>query len=430
MQALLGEHFLDTKIFMFSRHYLTVTAGFGLRSLSSSVLVVLLARAFGPSEFGGYAVAVSLASFIATFSGLGAGALHVRDVAQGRRTYQQSLDLVVVRVLLWLPPLVLAALGCAWLLVPHHISPIAIALVVLGELMYYVSAELAVRIMQAREYYIGMTVALVAPSTLRVAVAVPLLLSRSLDLARWAIVSFASGAAFCVAVFCAWAWTRRERTNQRAHMPLFQESLSGLGFAVATASSRVHGDADKVILGRMVSTAMAGIYTPAYRLVEVFLLPISAGIEWLLPALFRQGQQGFGRSLRSSTGKIALTLLYTLVLCGGVYGTSFALPLLLGRAYTETVPIAHALALVPLTMTCWMVVRTLAATSGHERSAGAVELAGALFNVAVTIALVAAWSWRGAVAATYFTQTAMVAGYAIYLAWRAKAGRLQRSKAY
>ena len=407
---------------MISHQYLTVTAGFGLRSLSSSVLVVLLARAFGPSAFGGYAVAVSLASFIATFTGMGAGALHVRDVAQGRRTYQENLDLVVGRVLLWLLPLSLVALGCAWLLVPHNISPVAIALIILGELMYYVGAELAVRILQARERYVSMAVALSALSVLRVAIAVPLLLDHSLDLATWAWVSFTTGAIFCCILFG--TWTFRRLANSRTRIPLFQESFSGLGFAVANASARVHGDADKVILARMVSTTMAGIYTPAYRLVDVFLLPISAGVEWLLPALFRQGQRGLGHSLQSSAGKIALTILYALALCAGVYATSLALPPLLGRAYTETVPIAQALAFVPLTMTCWMIVRTLAATSGHERSAGAVELAGAVFNVAVTIALVAVWSWRGAVAATYLTQLAMVAGYAIYLAWRARGRRV------
>ena len=404
---------------MLNRHYLTVTMGFGLRSLSSSVLIVLLARALGPSEFGGYAVAVSLASFIATFTGMGAGALHVRDVTQGRRTYPESLDLVARRVLLWLLPLALVALGCAWLLVPHNISPVAIAFVVLGELMYYVAAELAMRVMQARERYSGMTIALSAPPMLRVVIAVPLLLSHSLDLVTWASVSFATGAAFCCTVFGTWAL--RTRTYTHTPTALLQESLSGLGFAVANASARVHGDADKVILARMVSTTMAGIYTPAYRLVEVFLLPISAGVEWLLPVLFRQGQQGFAQSLRSSAGKIVLTVIYALILCFGVYVASFALPPLLGYAYAGTVPMAHALAFVPLTMTCWIIVRTLAATSGHERSAGTVELGGALFNVIVTVAMVAAWSWRGAVAATYLTHLAMVTGYAIYMAWRAKA---------
>lgn len=403
---------------MLSRHYLTVTSGFAVRSLALSALVVVLARAFGPSEFGGYAVAVSLASFAATFNGLGAGPLHVRDVAQARRTYPENLDLVMRRVLAWLPPLALVALIGGWLLVPHNVDPTAIAMVVVGELLYYAGSEAAMRVLQARERYTGMTLALAALPVLRVAIAVPLMLEHVLDLALWAWVSLGTGFAFCSVVFGVWLWQGRGHVH--THTPLFGESLSGLGFAIASASAKVHGDADKVILARMDSTVMAGIYTPAYRLVEVFILPISAGVEWLLPSLFRQGQAGFGHSLRASKGKIILTLLYALVLCAGVYLAAFVLPLMLGRAYAETVPIAHALALVPLTMTCWIIVRTLAATSGYERSAGAVELAGAVFNVVVTIAMVAAWSWRGAVAATYLTQITMAIAFVVFMVLRAR----------
>lgn len=399
---------------MINRHYLMITAGFGLRSLSLGILVVLLARAFGPSEFGGYAIALSLASFLSTFNGLGAGPLHVRDVAQGHLTHAESRDLIMRRVLSWLPPLAAVALVCGWFLVPHNVSPGAVALIVLGELSCYIAADLAMRVMQAREHYVRMTFAVTTPFMLKTVIAAVLLQVGMLDLSTWAWVSLGTGTAFCCTVFGVWAW--RRRGWPRTHVPLWRDSVSGLGFAVANASSRIHGDADKVILGRMVSTSMAGVYTPAYRLVEVFLLPISAGIEWLLPALFRQGQQGFGHSLRTSAGKIALTLLYALGLCVCAYAASFALPWLLGSAYRASVPIARALALVPLTMTGWMIVRTLAATSGHERSAGMVELVGALFNVLVTIALVAAWSWRGAVAATYLTQLVMIAGYAMYLA--------------
>lgn len=402
---------------MLSRHYLTVTSGFGLRSLALSALVVVLARAFGPSEFGGYAVALSLASFAATFNGLGAGPLHVRDVAQARRTYAENLDLVMHRVLAWLLPLALVALAGGWLLVPHNVDVTAVAMVVMGELLYYAGAEAAMRVMQAREQYTGMTITLAALPVLRVVIAVLLLLEHVLDLALWAWVSLGTGLGFFGIVFGTWLWRSRCRT--RTHVPLFAESMSGLGFAVANASARIHGDADKVILARVDSTVMAGVYTPAYRLVEVFLLPISAGVEWLLPALFRQGQAGFGGSLRASRGKIILTLLYTLALCVGVYLAAFALPLILGRAYAGAVPMAQALALMPLTMTGWIIVRTLAATSGYERSAGVAELAGAVFNVIVTIALVAAWSWRGAVAATYLTQIAMALGFVLFMGLRA-----------
>jgi len=402
---------------MLSRSYVTVTFGFGLRSLLLSVLVVLLARALGPSAFGGYAAAASLASFFATFNGFGAGALHVRDVAHGK-PYAETLNRTMRWVGLSVLPLAAMAVGCAWILVPHNVKPLAIALVVLGEILYYITSDLAMRILQAREHYIGMTAVICALPALRVVTAGLLSLAGILDLMAWALLSCAIGLLTGAAVFGLWMF--QTRGSVRRARPAPQDRLAGLGFAMAAASSRVHGDADKVILARMVSTAVAGTYTLSYRLVDVFLLPISAGVERVLPALFKQGQHGLRRSLRRSARQIALTLLSACALCGGVYVFASLLPWILGDAYRGTVPIAHALAAVPLTMTCWIIVRTLAATSGYERATGAFELAGAVFNVGATIALVMAWNWRGAVAATYLTHLVMVAGFATYIACRLK----------
>jgi|SRR6185437_4635917 len=398
---------------MLSRSYLTVTFGFGFRALSLSILVVLLARALGPSDFGGYAAAASLASFFSMFSGFGAGSLHVRDVSRGKLEYSASLNRTVYMVGLSTPPLAGAAIICAWFVVPHNINPVAIILIVLGETLYYAGADLAMRILQARERYAAMTIAICSTPAVRVVIAVIMMKAWTLDILSWAMASFATGALMVFSTI-GW-WALRMRGNFRRETPLFQDSLAGLGFAVATASSRVHGDADKVILARLASTATAGTYTLAYRLTDVFLLPITAGVERLFPILFMRGQRGLRHSLRTSAWGIALTLASAATLSVGVYAAASMLPWILGNAYLRTVPIAHALAAVPFTTTCWIIVRTLAATSGHEKSTGVAELVGALFNVGATIALVAMFDWPGAVAATYLTHGAMVAFFLGYL---------------
>lgn len=403
---------------MLSRSYLIVTSGFGFRSLLLSVLVVLLARALGPSAFGGYAAAASLASFFAMFSGVGAGPLHVRDVAHAKKPYAESLNRTMFWVGLSTFPLTVVAVGCATFVIPHSVSPLAVTLIVLGEILYYGASDVAMRILQARERYTAMTLAVCAVPTLRVLIASLLFAMGALNLMAWAFVSLATGGLAFVAVFGAWAW--RMRGNLGGGSATAHDTLAGLGFAVSTASSRVHGDADKVILARLASPAAAGTYTLAYRLVDVFLLPIAAGVERLLPGLFKQGQHGLRWSLQASAGKIMLTLAFALCLCVGVYALAYLLPWILGHAYRETIPIAHALAAVPLTMTCWLIVRTLAATSGYERATGAFELGGAIFNVGASIALVMAYGWLGAVAATYLTHLAMAGGFAAYIACRAK----------
>lgn len=403
---------------MLSRSYLIVTFGFGFRSLLLSVLVVLLARALGPSAFGAYAAAASLASFFAMFSGFGAGPLHVRDVAHAKKPYVESLNRTMHWVGLSALPLAAVAAGCAWLVIPHSGTPLAIALIVLGEILYYGASDLAARILQARENYSGMALVICSLPALRVAIAVLLSITSVLNLTSWSFASFSTGALAFLALFGFWAW--RMRGNLGVGWPMSHDTLAGLGFAVSTASSRVHGDADKVLLARLVSTATAGTYTVAYRLVDIFLLPISAGVERLLPALFRQGQHGLHRSLEASVGKIALTLIFAVCLCVGVYAVAYLLPWILGAAYREAIPIAHALAAVPLTMTSWVIVRTLAATSGYERATGAFELGGAIFNVGASLVLVIAWGWRGAVLATYLTHIVMVASFVIYLLCREK----------
>lgn len=403
---------------MFSRSYLTVTFGFGFRALSLSVLVVLLARALGPSDFGGYAAAASLASFFSMFSGLGAGPLHVRDVAHARLPYKTSLNLTMHRVGWTFLPLTAVAMLCGWLVVPHNVAPVAVAAIVLGETMSYAGSDVAVRVLQAREHYTAMTLAVCATPLLRVVVAVVMTAASILSLSSWALVSLTTGVLTCMAIFVAWAW--RMRGNLGSRVALFQDSFAGLGFAVATAASRVHGDADKVVLAKLVSTATAGTYTVAYRLTDIFLLPINAGVERLLPILFKQGQYGLRRSIRRSATRISLVLASALVLCVGVYLAAPLLPRILGRSYLEAMPIARALSVVPFTLTCWIILRTLAATAGYERSTGIFELAGAVFNIGVSIALVMAWGWQGAVAATYLTHIMMTAAFGVYVVCRAR----------
>ena len=413
---------------MFSRSYLTVTFGFALRALSLGVLVVMLARTLGPSDFGGYAAAASLASFFSMFSGLGAGPLHVRDVAHAKLPYEVSLNHTVHRIGWTFLPLTIVAMACAWFVIPHNVEPLAIVLIVMGETMNYAGSDLAVRILQARERYTAMSLAICATPTLRIIVVAALMATGSLGLFSWAIVSVATGALMCAVVIGAWAW--RMRGNLGSRVSLLQDSVAGLGFAVATAASRVHGDADKVVLARLVSTATAGTYTVAYRLTDIFLLPISAGVERMLPVLFKHGQHGLRQSIRTSATKVGLVLAFALALSCCVYMAASLLPWILGKNYLETVPIAHALSAVPFTATCWIIVRTLAATAGYERSTGVFELAGALFNVGATVVLVMAWDWRGAVVATYLTHVAMAATFCIYVICRPgfARGRQSRSK--
>ncbi|HET7569600.1 MAG TPA: oligosaccharide flippase family protein [Gammaproteobacteria bacterium] len=409
---------------MLGNSYLAILIGLGVRSASLAALVVILARTFGVGAYGAFAAAVSLATFFSTFSGFGAASLHLRDVSRDSHSYRDSLRRSVVQICWSLPGLIIVAAGLSWLLIPHVVSPISISLLVVGEILAASAAEMFMRTCQARSRFGAMAVAICVVPIVRVAIAAVLLAEIGVfTFDTWSWISFATGVAAMTTLLLL-SLTGRS-SGGAAVTAGWSDRLSGLSFALSSASSRVHGDADKVILARMTGTAIAGEYAIAYRLTDVLTLPIVAGVERLLPSLFRKGEGGFLYAVRTSLPRICLALIAGLILSAAVYLIAPVLPLLLTRAYEPSVHVARILALVPFSMTLWIVVRTLAATSNHEHAMGMTELGGAAFNIVAGVAAVALWGWVGAVYATYATHVVMTLTLLLWI-WLSERGQAAR----
>lgn len=394
---------------MISRNYFSLIFGFGLRSITLTLLVVILARAMGSNLYGGYAAAISLAGLCATFSGLGAASLHVRDVTRGRQNHGSSLLLATSRILHTIIPLAVFCVAIGWLLIPHTIPVIDIMMISLGELTAVTATDTAFRAMQARERYFSMAFVLSGMPIIRLTAALIIWLAGSLVFTTWAWVSFLTGSLALIAVILSARYIakRQPGSNRPLQRITGSDALSGIGYSLAAASARIHGDADKVVIARLAGTSVAGQYAMAYRLTDALTLPIVAAVEYLLPSLFRQGKDGFVTSLRRLLPGITVGLVGASVLSALVYYLAPILPWLLGSSYVESIKMARALSLVPLSMTIWYMTRTVAGTSGYEKAMGVTELAGAAFNVIACIAAVTVYGWLGAVYATYATHLLM-----------------------
>ena len=413
---------------MISRNYLAIAFGLAARSVALTLLVMILARVMGSDIYGGYAAAVSVANLIATFSGLGATALHVRDVARGSMDHRTSLGIAASRVLRTATPLAAICVIVNWFAIPHNVPALLVAIVAVGEILSVIATDLAFRAMQAQERYISMAVIAGIVPVIRLCLAVMAWFFDMLTFEVWAWMSFFTGlAALALVIRVVRQHTRGSFLNGNAQLKFSSsDALSGLGFTLSTASARIHGDADKVILARLASTSRAGQYAVAYRLTDVLTLPIVAAIEHLLPTLFRQGKSGFSESLRKLIPMIVLGLAGGGVLSAVGYFLAPLLPLLLGKSYEGSVEMARALSLVPLTMAIWSMVRAVAGTTGHEKAMGAAELTGASINVAMCILAVTVYGWLGAVYATYATHLSMSVGL---LGWIVLQERRHSSKA-
>lgn len=399
--------------------YSVVTVALGLRSLLLSGLMVLLARSFGTSLYGGYATAASIGGFLSTFSGLGAGPLHVREVALGEYLFDASLDRMIRRVIRTTPILLILTALLTWLLIPDSLPLGSLCLLALGEYLSGVTSDTWMRSMQSRERFPGMGVAVCAIPLAKILLGGAILWSGYLSLDAWAWASFLTGGT-AFALICFTGLTASASHSDAASGGKSEKTFGAIGFAIASASSRVHGDADKVVLTRLASPTVTGQYTVAYRLTDVLTLPVVAGTERLLPRLFKIGAE---RSTESRTDLLKMTIAgasLAITLSAITYLVAPLLPWVFGAGFQASVNMARALSLVPASMTLWVMVRSYAGTNGFEHAMGLFELFGAGFNVAASLLLVMRFGWSGAVIATYLTHLSMAFTLTLWMVYRRK----------
>jgi O-antigen/teichoic acid export membrane protein len=375
------------------------------RAFLQALLVVLLARLLGKQDYGIYVAILSISGFFSVLVGIGASALHLRDVSLDPETWRESYVRRHRAIYLSQVWLIAVSLPIAWFVAKAGANWLEIVLLVVGDVAALSASEFMVRSCQGRLLFRRMAAMMCMLPGLRVLVLGAAILSGlRLDLWGWSIVCCATGGAMsALAAFGA----RRAGKSASPSTRLEGSHLAGLGFAMAAGSARIHADADKAIIAKLSSYGLAGEYSIAYRMMDVLLLPVNGFVEWSTGALFQQGQCGFSQSLRKLNWRWLLLFLVAAAIGAVSWALAPLLPWVFGKAFDGTVAMAHWLSLLPLSAATWTCVRCVAATSGHERAVGVIELLGAGFSVALGIALVLLMGWKGAILATYATHMTM-----------------------
>lgn len=385
--------------------YATVIAGMGFRAAFLAALTILLARLLGRADYGACVVVGGIAGFFSVLAGLGASALHLRDTAIVPDAWRGSF--VAHHASIWKtqPILLTLTVLVAWFFVREEVGWLSLLLLVFGDLLGAPASDLLVRSYQGRERYGRMALAMCAlPLTRVLLIAMLAMTSDFIDLQSWSVLSFLSGVG--VAAVTA-GMAMRAKKGGAVERKYSRDSFSGLGFSMTAASARIHADADKAIIAKLSSFGAAGEYSLAYRMMDVLLLPINGLVEWSMRALFRHGQGGVGASLQALWRRWLALLSMALVACVAAYVLAPVLPAIFGEQFQDVVLMGRWLALLPLTTACWVMLRSIVATAGHQKFVGVVELIGASMSILLGIVLVSRYGWRGAVLATYGTHIAM-----------------------
>jgi O-antigen/teichoic acid export membrane protein len=203
---------------------------------------------------------------------------------------------------------------------------------------------------------------------------------------------------------------------------LRQRTGEGLVFALSSSTMNIYNNIDKAMLGHYGMNAANGIYSMAYRVVDIATMPVGAIHTAAFPRFFCKGAAG-----PRSTTSYALEILkrtgpMTVLLATGIAATAPIIPLVAGRSFIESVSALRWLCLLPLFRSFQLSAGDALTGSGYLKLRLVVQGLAAAFNFVANIYLIPHYGWRGAACSSLATDGLLaVSNWTVLLAVRALA---------
>jgi O-antigen/teichoic acid export membrane protein len=369
--------------------------GYGLRLFIQAAYFVIIARCLGAANYGAFIAVAALISAISPFAGLGSGNLLVKNVARNKSLLQaywgNGLLMTISTGLL----LLAIVLGVSRALLPHSIPLIVVGLIGVSDLFFVKVLDLAAWAFQSREVLSHNAQLNVLISLTRlIGIAGLAFISSHSSVVTWSCVYLGGS---IVAAIIAFFWiTSKYGWPRLALRRIRPESLEGLYFSVGVCAQTIYNDIDKIMIARLASLEAAGIYTAAYRMIDVVFIPIRALLNAAYPEFFRRGAVGVEESVRYGRRLLLKAIAYPVLIFGLLLLVAPIVPHVLGSGFKEATSALRWLSLLPLLKALHYFVSDALAGSGHQGLRTFSQAGVALFNIFINLWLIPAYGWRGA----------------------------------
>jgi O-antigen/teichoic acid export membrane protein len=384
---------------------------------------VVLARMLGASGYGAFALALALAALVSPFSSLGTNTLMLKRVSRDAATASIEWKRAACFTLIGGLILAGALTAAADLIAPPELSRLAIFLVAVSELVGLKLIEATGSVWQGQGRNRALIVLPIILNALRlIAAGGMFLVLGHATLDSWSVVYASVTLPLALAVA---AHTTMKLGFSRGRLGLrADEAREGLLYSVALSSQNVYNDIDKAMLGNITSTGAAGVYSAAFRVVDMAYAPIRAISTATYPLYFRDGQDGLLSALRL-TRKVFPAVLAVGVAAGlaAAFAAPFA-PLVLGEDYQESVEIVRLLTpLIVLRGMTFLAADTLTGC-GKQAFRTSVQIAVAVVNVGLNLVLIPPLAITGAVISTLACELLLATTLWIGIAWERRKERI------
>ena len=385
-------------------------SGQGVSLVFQAAYFVLIGRTLGSQEYGALAGVLALINVLSQFSSLGMEMILVRNISRSRKSFRATWGTALqITVYGFLLILACAMLFGRWVLKPELwmlIPYVALSDALLGKL-----AVLASRAFQGAGE-ISQTARLTALTSIaRAAAALGFYVFAStthvhVTAILWTKIYWLSSLAMAIVAM--------GLVTARLGWPTFKfirihDLVDGLSFSLSSSSISVYNDVDKSILAGMGQLYAAGIYSAAYRIIDVASVPIYAAYTAASPHFFREGEGSAAQAYTLANRMLRRTIPYGVLIALALLAASPVLPYFFGASFAGAIEAMRWLCLLPLIRGfhyAWGTTITGAASQWYRTGA---QAGVAVFNLLLNLMLIPRWSWRGAAVASLLTDSLLAA---------------------
>jgi O-antigen/teichoic acid export membrane protein len=382
-------------------------AGQGAGIVLQAVYFLILARLLGAVQYGIFAGAFAFTIIVAPYSALGTGVVLLRYVSNDHRAFAVYWGNILV-VTLSIGCVLCAALH---FLAPHVLDPSSASLVLLAAIANCICMQIvsvAGNVFQAFEQLHLTALLNLLTNLVRTLTVLGLVLILHHASARqWALAStFVSALAAGIAMTVV---TRKLGWPRFASQIILKHSAEGVGYSFAASTSFLYNDLDKTMLSHYGMNFANGIYTMAYRVIDMATIPINSIHAAALPQFFKRGASSLEEAAKFSHELIKRGFLLGFLATLGMFIAAPLIPHIAGQGFYESVSALRWLCLIPPLRSIHLMTGCALTGAGLQRYRTATQTGAVLLNFCLNLWLIPAYGWLGAAWSSLVTDGALAA---------------------
>lgn len=402
---------LEWKPGKLAKDTLMMSLGIGLRTVGQVLVFLVVARQLGIEAYGAYAAVLAIAGSLGCLGGLGIQTVMLRDISRQPECFPRAWGQTLVVMGISSPLLMGLYLLLACLILPNAISVKIIIGIGVAELICTPLVQAGISAYQGHGHLGKAAWFVFIPMVFRFAgvlvlIALIHLIPNVSPLELWVILYVATAILAAISVICC---VNRDlcRPQWPEAKKIFAGLREGILFASAGAALKLYAEIDKTMLARLASLEAAGLYSVAYRVMDMATIPVVALLTTSLPRFFRASREHLPGSPLIPWRLLPAPVCYTIGIGLFMSCTARWVPTILGSNFHPAISAVQWLAWLPLVSLPRLFLQTRLIAGDLQRAVVALLGAGAMLNILLNLILIPSMHWRGAVIATYAAEVVM-----------------------